>query len=154
MSYILATNGYVECGVFVEVPPTPTTKGLNLFKWSEQFVHERRTKYATVELIYVQNGDVSDTICGSPAKTTFVYFDRFNISQRKESRDYIINVPDLKVLGIKVKPKEGDLIREDVDGVRFTYRVGAFNNEPDYRYSGRYRTAFRIHSKLIKEEVL
>lgn len=154
MSYILATNGYVECGVFTEMPPVPTDKQLNRFKWAEQYVHATRTIHGAIEFLYVQNGDESELICGSPAKTTFVYFDKFNISQRKESRDYIVNVKDLKVLGINIKPKEGDLIYEDVDGVRFTYRVGAFNGEPDYRYSGVYRTAFRIHSKLIKEEVL
>jgi len=152
MSYILATNGYVECGQFVEIP-IPTVKQTNLFKKSELFVNERRSKYGVVDITYVRDV-VEIPLCATPAKTIFVYVDRNMISQRKESRDYLVNVSDLVISNIAVKPVQGDLIFEDVDGVRFTYEVGAFNGEPDWRYSGTYRTAFRIHSKLIDEETI
>lgn len=155
MSYILATDGYVECGVFAESGPLPTpTKQKNLFKEAEQMVNAIRTEYGTVEIIYEQNEVESETLCATPAKTVFVYFDRHNISQRKESRDYLLNVTDLIVATVRVKPKEGDLIHEVVDSVRYTYRVSSPGKEPDWRYSGHYRTAYRIHSKLIKEEVI
>jgi len=127
---------------------------VNLFKKGEQHLHKQLNIHGTVDLIYVRDGTESDVILGTPGKTPFVYFDRHGISQRIESRDYIINVADLIVNSVNIKPKEGDLIFEDVDGTRFTYRVSSPGKEPDWRYSGHYRVAFRIHTKLIKEEVI
>ena len=152
MSYILATNGYVENGQFTEIPIV-TTKQTNRFKWMEAWVNKTRSIHDVVDITYIQGG-VSESLCGSVAKTTFVYMDNNFVTQRKESRDFIINVADMLISTVPVKPQKGDLIYEDVDGIRYTYEVGAYNNEPPWRFAGVHRTAFRIHSKIIKEETL
>jgi len=153
MSYLLATNGYVEGGVFKEIS---TGKQPNLFKRAEIFVNRMRSIHSVVAITYVKGGLGGDEIetCATPAMTTFVYTDENNMSQRKQSRDYLLNTIDLQFAAINFKPVKGDLIFEDVDGIRFTYEVGAFNSEPDWRYSGIYRQALRIHSKKIDEGVV
>lgn len=156
MSYILSVNGYIEEGVFKEDPIPPTDKQPNLFKRAEIFVNRMRSIHAVVDITYVRGGLGGDEVvtCATPAMTTFVYTDEHNMSQRKQSRDYLISVEDLDFGGDVFKPEKGDFIYEDVDATRFTYEVGAFNNEPDWRYSGIYRQHLRIHSKLIEEEII
>ena len=153
MSYILATNGYVEQGFFQEIPVVPSTKKKNLLKWGEQYVTSVLSMYSQVDIIFVRNG-VQTALCATPAMTTFSYTDRHQISQRKQTRDYLMPTADLIVNAVNIKPAEGDQIWEEIDGVRYKYELGAYNNEPLWRYSGAYRQELRMHTKYIDEEVI
>lgn len=145
----LGTLGYVEEGVVIDDPISPAAD--NLFFKNDLFVNEIRNKVALVPIIYKRN-NTSLSISATPAMTVFRYTDRNRISQRKQSRDYIINVSDLIFDEIFSLPQEGDLIIEDTERERFEYEVGAWNGEPLWLYSGAYRQAFRIHTKLIDRE--
>jgi len=156
MSFILATNGYVEEGVFKVIPIAPPTKQKNLMKEVEQYIIGELAVHAAVDITYVKGGVGGDevTTCATPAMTMFVYTDDLGTSFRKQSRDYLIQTTDLDFGGEIFKPESGDLILEQVGAILYTYEVGAFNNEPDWRYSGQYREHLRIHAKLIREETV
>ncbi len=145
----LGNLGYVEEGVIVENPVNPAAN--NLFFKADLFVNAKRNQVALVPIVYKRN-NTSLAISATPAMTVFRYVDRNRISQRKQSRDYIINVTDLIFNEVAVRPEEGDIIIEDTERERFTYEVGAWNGEPLWLYSGAYRQGFRIHTKLIDRE--
>jgi len=154
MSYILATNGYVEKGIFSENPiPVPVANKRNLFLWAEQYVNKTRAMYSQVEIRFVRDDDIV-LLNATPSLTEFVSLDRHMITLRKQSRDYLITVDELLINTVKVKPKEGDQIWEDTGGTRYKYELGSYNGEPLWRYSGAYRQVFRMHTKFLGEEVV
>lgn len=153
MSYTMAVNGYVEGGCFTEPTPPPTVPD-NCFKWAEDFVHEMMELTGSISITYVRGGVESLPILAAPAMTIFRYFDKYNISQREEVRDYLVNVPNLIHSGIAIEPKQGDTIIEIVGTTKSTYRVSSPGNEPSWRHSGYYKGAYRIHTKHVITETI
>ncbi len=143
----MGVNGYLDPAVAAD-PVVPKT---NLFRKADLFVNQKRNQVALVAINYVRGGELLK-ICATPAMTVFRYTDRNMISQRKEVRDYIINVDDLVLGGEKVQPRKGDKITEESEFEEFDYEVGAYNGEPVWLHSGAYRQAYRIHTKLIDSE--
>lgn len=147
----MPTSGVVDPGVsFVNLVDRP-----NRFRTAERHNNSRRKATSLVSIDYEQDGS-SKTMTATPGKTIFSYMDDMGVSQRKESRDFLIEPLDLVIDGVVVMPKKGDIItEEDFDlQILFKYEVGAFNGEPHYRFSGIYREVVRIHTKLIKKETI
>lgn len=70
---------------------------------------------------------------------------------RTEVRDFIINIEDYKTGATLLTPKEGDIIEEIEGAIKYRHKVLPTNKEPVFILTGAYRTAFRVHTKLIEE---
>ena len=154
MSVSFGTLGYVDrLQPPPPAPPTPPvpSSAVNLFQKAELWVNRERTKFAVVPVTLSRGVDTFITVA-TPGKTPFTFLDRHMITHRIESRDYIINVADYQFNLALQRPEKGDKIIEVQGALKFTYEVLPFNDEPVYRFSGTYRTSYRVHTKLIKEE--
>lgn len=149
MSEILGTHGYVE-GCYLEAPAPVPIPGINLFRNAELFVNDTRNKVALVAINLIRDGVTTITVA-TPVKMVFKYFDKNMITQRKEVRDFIINVPDYKFNTVLSLPKQRDIIEEIHGTTKSIYEVGAHNSEPDWQYQGTYKDAFKVHAKFIKD---
>ena len=152
MSETVGTDGVLERPDLDFVPVTPVPGANNLFFQAEKFANAVRNQVALVPISYERDGVLIPTLNATPGRTVFVYTDQFNQSQRKESRDFLINAVDLVFGDVIREPLDGDIIVEDTLTQRFTYEVGAWNGEPHWRYSGIYRQVVRVHTKLVKKE--
>ena len=92
-------------------------------------------------------GASSVAVTATPGHTNFRFVDEYGRTVRVESRDYLINVADLPV-----EPERGHQIKEAQGGTTYVYEVLAPNDEPAWRFSGHYRTVYRIHTKLVDTE--
>ena len=70
-----------------------------------------------------------------------------------EVRDYLITPADLVIGGEVIEPDEGDLIFDSGEGVERTYRVIAVEGEI-WRYTDRYHTLYRIHTKEVERDLV
>lgn len=147
----IGTGGIVNPDGQVDDPVNPQSSKGNMFLIADTYVNDTRNSYAVVPIIYKRENTEIST-CATPARTVFKYQDRFNITQRKDVRDYIMNVNDIVINNEAVVPEKGDIIIEDTEFQRFCYEVQAFNQEPEWQYSGAFRLAIRIHTKKIDEE--
>ncbi len=147
----LGSNGYVQEGVPFENPIDPVAVKKNRFLRAEKWVSKRRSETSEVPITYSQEGNLI-SLCATPGKTIFRYTDDHGMSQRKQSRDYLISVSDAVINDVLIRPKDGDIIVEETLLERYTYEVGAFNGEPHFRFSGTYRQTFRVHTKLVNRE--
>lgn len=134
------------------IPPTPPVpaSATNMFKKSEIFVNNKRNEVALVDIALVRAGDSRD-LTGTPDLTIFKYQDKHGNTVREQSRDYIIDIADYRTDTAELTPAKFDQIVETVDGVTYTYEVSSFNGEPHYIETGAYRTAYRVHTKLVKK---
>ena len=64
-------------------------------------------------------------------------------------RDYIIRVSDLVLGGSVIEPAAGDQIRETSGSTTYVFEVMPAGADTAFRYSDRYRTAWRIHTKHV-----
>lgn len=96
-------------------------------------------------------GASSVSILATVGRTIFRVDDGFQIFQRIESRDYIVDAADLVLDGSQVLPERGDRIEETANGATYTYEVMAPGGEPHYRWSDREHNTLRIHTKLVDQ---
>ncbi len=150
MSEILGTHGYIE-GCYLDDPTPIPLPGVNLFKWSDKFVNEKRNQVGLVTINIIRGGVTTVTV-GTPVVKVFRYDDKYGISQRKEVRDFIINKEHYKFNDVLTQPEQRDIIEEIHDFTKSTLEVGAYNNEPDWKWASTYKLAYAIHTKFIKEE--
>lgn len=67
----------------------------------------------------------------------------------KETRDYIIKATDYDFGSGPVEPLRNDLIVDSSSGTAITYRVLPITGEDAARWSDRYGTSWRIHTKRV-----
>jgi hypothetical protein len=65
-------------------------------------------------------------------------------------RDYLIVAAALVLGGVRITPKEGDLVTETLNGVAVEFRVSALPGEDAWRWSDAGRTVLRAHVKQHK----
>lgn len=86
-------------------------------------------------------------------RTEFEQDDGYNLVQRSEARDFIIDAEALEIKGSPVTPAEGDQVRMTREpGKVDVYEVAAFGAEPPYRWSDAYHTTYRVHTKHVATE--
>ena len=76
------------------------------------------------------------------------------ITERIEARDFLIAATDLAVLPAFQQPQRGDRVIETDATHRHSYEVIAPGHEPVWRWSDPNRACYRIHTKLVKTEML
>jgi len=154
MGVAFGTLGYIDRNCPPIIPPTTPvvpSSAVNLFQKSDIFVHNNLSKFGVVAITLQRDGDIFLTK-GAPGSTPFKSTNRHNMTFIEHSRDYIIDVSNYQFNLTLQRPKKGDKIIEVQDGKQYTYKVLPFNGEPVYRFSGTYRTSYRVHTKLDKEE--
>jgi hypothetical protein len=101
--------------------------------------------------VTVRRGASSATATATVGSTPFETRDgEGNVVQQFESRDYLMLAADYQPAGSQVEPQRGDQIDEVVDGTTYTYEVmSPDDGTPVFRYTDRFRTQLRIHTKLV-----
>ena len=118
------------------------------------WLQDQRVKFLSHMVVY-QRGPDSVELSATVGRTTFERMDEYGGVHQAESRDFLIRAADLRLGGISVLPKPGDLIRESAGAQTFIYEVlpqDQRGERPPWRYSDPYRRALRIHTKLIATE--
>ena len=125
----------------------------DLLREGSDWLEEMRTRFLARTVTYVRGSQTVD-LPASVGKTVFRIDKGYGVSERTESRDFLVLTCDLGFSGAQVLPQRGDRVRE-VQGTQvFVYEVMAPGNEPHYRYSDAYRKTLRIHTKLVGTEAL
>ena len=62
--------------------------------------------------------------------------------------DWIIATTEYVINSVEVEPQKNDVIQE-ADGQK--HQLLPLDNEPEFRFSDQFGTAYRIHTKRIKE---
>jgi len=148
----IATHGIIQDTAPAVANPVPSA--INCFRDGEEYVVDTLTKFGTVAVTLVDTDGNQTPSIATPGMTVFKWTDENSVTQRKQSRDFIILVDNYRFQMTPRQPEEYDQIFEDVGSTRYIYDVGAFNDEPPWRWFGKYRFAYRIHTKLIKEVLI
>jgi len=117
------------------------------------WLSKQRESYLSRAVDYVR-GENSVTVAAMIGRTVFDVGREYGITERVESRDYIITAASLVVGGDTILPSPGDTIRETVGSTVHVYEVMAPGSEPCWRYSDNYRIALRVHTKSIGTEAV
>lgn len=124
---------------------------MNILAKASNWLERTRTRHATSPVRYLR-GEESVEVPASIGKTVFRLDREYGVTERIESRDYLILVEDLVLDGTRTIPRSGDRIQE-VDGDKLhLYEVMAPGGEPHYRFSDSYRLTYRIHTKFLRTE--
>ena len=92
------------------------------------------------------------TVNSTVARTTVDYEDDRGVRMTSEIRDYLIKVGDLEIGGVSLKPEERDKIVDENEGTMMTYMVMGIDAGIPWRYTDRYHTMFRIHTREVDED--
>jgi hypothetical protein len=125
----------------------------DLLRWGSDWLEEVRSQNLACTVTY-QRGDQCAEMPATVGKTIFRLDAGYGVTERYESRDYLVLTRDLVLNGAPILPQSGDRIRETDGSKVFVYEVMAPGGEPHYRYSDGYRKTLRIHTKLIATEDL
>ena len=123
----------------------------DLLETGSNWLEDQRTKHATRSVTY-QRGVDSVSVQATIGRTVFEVDNGHGVLERIESRDFLILVADLVLVGWAVLPTRGDRIRETQGAVTYVYEVMAPGKEPEWRWSDPYRKTLRIHTKQIDTE--
>jgi hypothetical protein len=110
------------------------------------FMAAQMADFAARQVTYRRGGQ-SSVIRATVGRTVF-RVESDGVWLRLESRDYIVPAADLAAFG---DPQRGDQILETSSGVTVTREVIAPGGEPEWRWSGPGRDAYRIHTSTINE---
>lgn len=121
----------------------------DLLKTGQKWLSQQFRKHAAQSITY-KRGSSAVRVPATIGRSTFEDAGGDQSLVRYESRDYLIDVQDLKLDGILTEPQAGDQIVEGVDASDgFTYEVMTVPGEGVWRYADQYRLAFRIHTKFV-----
>ena len=98
------------------------------------------------QTVTYSRGSASVSIAAAIGNSAFT-LDNGNVVLNIESRDYLFAAADLVLDGNTVTPLPGDRITES-DGQ--VYEVLPIAGEPAWRYSDRYRTSLRVHTRQVE----
>jgi len=94
-----------------------------------------------------RQGGVAISISATPGRSIVEYDGDDGMRIRIEMRNYLIQVSELVIGGVEVKPKEGDTITDTNEGSTVTYVV-ASDGGMSWRWSSRYHKQYRV---IVKE---
>ena len=85
------------------------------------------------------------------AVTSVDYEDEHGVRMKAAIRDYIIDPLKLVLDGSQVEPEEGDTIIDTLEGATRTFEVMSTEGGVAWRYTDRFYTMLRIHTKQSDE---
>ena len=84
-------------------------------------------------------------------QTTFAFMDMNGADQRIATKDFVIQRGDLNIIN---PPMRGDRLILVEGLIRFTCEVLPPNDEAEYKTLDGFNSVYRIHTKVVKEEVI
>jgi hypothetical protein len=124
---------------------------MDLLQRGLEWLERERVQHATRNVHYVRAGEAI-LVRASVGKTVFELQNDYGISERTETRDFLILARDLVLGGQVVTPLRGDHVRERQGRKVYVYEVMAPGREPEWRYSDLYRHTLRIHTRQVGVE--
>ena len=118
-----------------------------------RWLSDMRRRHRTVPVVYARGADQVE-LPATVGRSNFTEVNAFGVLEQVVSRDYLVSADDLVLGGAPVTPDRGDMIVEEVNGLRHTHEVLAPSGKPHWRWSDAYHRTYRIHTKLVKTEVL
>ena len=118
-----------------------------------RWLSDLRRKHRTVPVVYGRGADLVE-VPATIGRSNFTEVNAFGVLEQVVSRDYLVTASDLVLGGAPVTPNRGDVIVEEGQGLRHTHEVLAPNGKHHWRWSDSYHRTYRIHTKLVKTEVL
>lgn len=100
---------------------------------------------------YQRGESYVDLESATVAVTTVDYEDEHGVRLKAEIRDYLISPADLILDDVQVEPQESDEIIDTNEGGTKTYVVMGIEAGVAWRYTDRYHTMFRIHTREADE---
>ena len=116
----------------------------------QEWLATQRASHMRQTVTY-KRGDDSVQLSATVGSTEWEIEEAGGLTERIETRDYLIQAAALILDGSTVKPARGDLIQETVLGVTYTYKVLSIGTNPCWRFSDPYHKTLRIHTKLTGE---
>jgi len=126
---------------------------MDLLEKGSAWLEGQRHKHCTRPVTYVR-GLESATLQATVGRTLFEQVNGFGITEKYETRDFLVLAADLILGGTPALPMRGDKISEQQGTQIFTYEVMAPGSEPEWRYSDAYRQTLRIHTKQVGVETI
>jgi len=99
---------------------------------------------------YVRGDDYVD-IDVTVGSTIVGYEDDHGVRLKAEVRDYLIEPGYLILSDVEIEPTEGDTIIDTTEGATRTYEVMPIGDGIAWRWTDRYHTMFRIHTRQSDE---
>lgn len=121
----------------------------NILKTGSDWLGSQLKSKVGTDVTYVR-GSHSVPVTATVGSTEFEQVDESGIVERIEARDYLIDTADLVLNSVTVLPARGDHVEETQGGTTYTYEVMTLDGRPAWRYSDRFRTKLRIHTKQIE----
>jgi len=113
---------------------------------SSAWLDTQRLAHLSRTVAYVRD-DRSDDIFATVDRSVFETQTDSGVVERWESRDFIISVTQFRL----DSPKRGDRVVERQGGTVMTFEVCAPPGAKLWQWADAYRTAYRVHTKLIAE---
>ena len=92
-------------------------------------------------------GGVTVPVAVSVTKSEFEVVSEQGVVERWESRDFVISLDEFPF----EEPARGDVISETLGGRTVNYAVMSPRGVPLWHFADAYRTAIRVHTKLVAE---
>ena len=122
---------------------------MNLLEQGSNWLEKKRHDYLSSPVNFVRGGE-SIPVNATLGRTEFDVSVDMGITEKYETRDFLVRREDLVILGERVNPKRGDRFHYHIEGQVFIYEVMAPGKEPVYRESDLFKKTLRIHTKLIE----
>ena len=123
----------------------------DLLQTAASWLTDQRDRFLSRQVTY-RRGEREVMLPATLGSSTFEVINDIGVTETYESRDFLIRAADLALDGQTFLPDGGDRIIDSLAGRVMTYQVLAPGGQMPWRYSDRYRTTIRIHTKQVNEE--
>lgn len=96
-----------------------------------------------------KRGANSSQFVATLGRSTFESAGQNGVTERWESRDYIVRVADLPY----GEPQRGDVIVEELNGESYFYEVAAPRGVPLFHYADAFQNSIRVHTKQSDRDI-
>ncbi len=136
--------------VLVGAMPATLFLMVNIMKTGASWHAGQLKSWASESVVY-RRGSHTVTVKAAFGETRHDIVNPGGFQIEVHSRDFLIDVADLILNSVLVKPERGDEIEfTDTDGTRYTHSLMQLGNEPSWRYSDPHRIKYRIHTDRVK----
>jgi len=126
----------------------------NILRIGAAFLHEKRHEHLSDEVTYKRAGQTEIYPSATPVDAVNEFLDEDGVVIQSRLRDFIIRPEDLVIDGTETRPIARDLITEtdEATGIKMVFHVVSDNGSPVWEWSGEYRNAILVHTKLLRME--
>lgn len=125
-----------------------------MLAWGMRWLSGELQAHAASPVVY-SRADLSVALVATYGQTKLRLADEFGaIRIEWTDRDFIVPAAKLKLGGVVILPRRGDLVTVNDGANVTTYEVLATGDEPPWRWCDPFRTMVRIYTKRIKSEAI